>query len=258
MATKYVCTSDPSHIFDEPTADFWCSLCSIDKRSMLHMQEVAEPLVEPIPSPEPTPAPEPLPEPVPTPIVEPTPEPIFVKPPRELTFVTVGQKQWSAQNIILDDLPKEHHLWLAASEKEWMDAQSAKRPVFCYPNNSQELAEVQGYLFNWYAVKAIESLFKGTFELPSLTDVKELQTQLSKVKKQFFAADYAQQQDIHIQHRLPMSTYADATTNRCFWTRAEAVFFTAYAFQVPLTTDGLELRKIDKNAGYFIRVLKNS
>ena len=224
------------------------------------MQEVAEPLVEPIPSPEPTPAPEPLPEPVPTPIVEPEPEPepIFVKPPRELTFVTVGQKQWSAQNIILDDLPKEHHLWLAASEKEWMDAQSAKRPVFCYPNNSQELAEEQGYLFNWYAVKAIESLFKGTFELPSLTDVKELQTQLSKVKKQFFAADYAQQQDIHIQHRLPMSTYADATTNRCFWTCVEAVFFTAYAFQVPLTTDGLELRKIDKNAGYFIRVIKNS
>jgi uncharacterized protein (TIGR02145 family) len=266
MATKYVCTSDPSHIFDEPTADFWCSLCSIDKRSMLHMQEVAEPIVEPTPSPEPTPAPapEPSPEPVSTPIIEPTPdpepapEPIFVKPPRELTFVAVGQKQWSAQNIILEDLPQEHNLWLAASEKDWMDAQSAKRPVFCYPNNSQELAEEQGYLFNWYAVKAIESLFKGTFELPSLSDVQELQSQLSKVKKLFFASDYAQQQDIHIQHRLPMSTYADATTNRCFWTCAEAVFFTAYAFQVPLVSDGLELRKFDKNAGYFVRVIKNS
>jgi hypothetical protein len=120
------------------------------------------------------------------------------------------------------------------------------------------LAEQQGYLFNWYAVKSIESLLKGSFVLPTAADVNELEKELPKVKQQFFASDVAQQQDIHIQHRLPMSTYADATTNRCFWTSEEAVFFTAYAFQVPLTSNVLELRKIDKNAGYFIRVIKNS
>lgn len=260
MATKYVCSSDSTHIFDEPTADFWCSLCSIEKRSMLHMQEVAEPIVEPAPSPEPTPAPVPDPEPVPIPVQEeqPDPEPVFIQPIRKLTYVTVGGKQWSAQNIILEDLPEGHNLWLASSEKDWMEAQSTKRPAFCYPNNDQELAEQQGYLFNWYAVKSIETLLKGAFVLPSVADVKLLEKELPKVKQQFFASDVAQQQDIHIQHRLPMSTYADATTNRCFWTSEEAVFFTAFAFQIPLTTNDLELRKIDKNAGYFIRVLKNS
>ena len=264
MATKYVCSSDSTHVFDEPTADFWCSLCSIDKRSMLHMQEVAEPIEEPAPSPEPTPIPTPVPDPdpapEPVPVIEqqPEPEPVFIQPVRELTFLTVGGKQWSAQNIILEDLPEEHNLWLAASEKDWMDAQSAKRPAFCYPNHDQELAEQQGYLFNWYAVKSIESLLKGSFVLPTVADVNELEKELPKVKQQFFASDVAQQQDTHIQHRLPMSTYADATTNRCFWTSEEAVFFTAYAFQVPLTSNGLELRKIDKNAGYFIRVIKNS
>jgi uncharacterized protein (TIGR02145 family) len=270
MATKYVCSTDSTHVFDEPTADFWCSLCPIDKRSMLHMQEVAEPIEEPVPSPEPTPIPTPVPDPEPAPepvpILEEQPEPepeletepVFIQQVRKLTFVNVGGKQWSAQNIILADLPKDHNLWLANSEKEWMDAQSAKRPVFCYPNNNPELAEELGYLFNWYAVKAIESLIKDHFSLPSVKDVKELENILKNVKQAFFESDTALQQDLHIQHRLPMSTYADATTNRCFWTSEEAVFFTAYAFQVPLTTDGLELRKIDKNAGYFVRVIKNS
>jgi hypothetical protein len=55
-----------------------------------------------------------------------------------------------------------------------------------------------------------------------------------------------------------MSTFADATTNRCFWTADQAVYFTAYAFQIPLDTAGFEIRKIDKNAGYFLRVIKRS
>lgn len=271
MATKYVCSSDATHLFDEPTPDFWCSLCPIEKRSMLRMQEVEdvpvvetapepEPVLSPEPEPEtvPTPEPEPIPTPEPDPIPEPAPEPVYIKTIRPLTFTTIGSESWSEQNIILDDLPQENSLWLASSEKDWLDAQSDKRPVFCYPNNDQELAEELGYLFNWYAVKAIESLMKDQWVIPSVGQVQGLQTHLPKLKSAFFKADVAQAKDIHVQHRLPMSTFADATTNRCFWTADQAVYFTAYAFQVPLDTDGFEIRKIDKNAGYFLRVIKRS
>jgi hypothetical protein len=202
---------------------------------MLRMQEVEDvpvvetvPEPEPVPSPEPepetvsTPEPEPIPTPEPDPIPEPAPEPVYVKTIRPLTFMTIGSESWSEQNIIIDDLPQDNNLWLASSEKDWLDAQSDKRAVFCYPNNDQELAEELGYLFNWHAVKAIESLMKDQWVIPT------------------------------VEH------FADATTNRCFWTADQAVYFTAYAFQVPLDTDGFEIRKIDKNAGYFLRVIKRS
>jgi uncharacterized protein (TIGR02145 family) len=172
--------------------------------------------------------------------------------------MTIGSESWSEQNIILDDLPQDNNLWLASSEKDWLDAQSDKRPVFCYPNNDQELAEELGYLFNWYAVKAIETLMKEQWVVPSVEQVQDLQKHMSKSKSAFFKADVAQTKDIHVQHRLPMSTFADATTNRCFWTADQAVYFTAYAFQIPLDTAGFEIRKIDKNAGYFLRVIKRS
>lgn len=258
MATKYVCSSDETHIFDEPTPDFWCSFCPIEKRRMLRMQEFEDPqpVVETVTETEPvqTPGPEPVPEP--DPIPEPAPNPVKIN--RPLTFKTIGAESWSEQNIILDDLPQDNNLWLASSEKDWLDAQSDKRPVFCYPNNDQELAEELGYLFNWYAVKAIESLMKDQWVIPSVEQVQGLQKHFPKLKSAFFKADVAQAKDTHVQHRLPMSTFADATTNRCFWTADQALYFTAFAFQVPLDTDGFEIRKIDKNAGYFLRVIKRS
>jgi hypothetical protein len=99
---------------------------------------------------------------------------------------------------------------------------------------------------------------KEQWVVPSVEQVQDLQKHMSKSKSAFFKADIAQEKDLHVQHRLPMSTFADATTNRCFWTADQAVYFTAYAFQVPLDTDGFEIRKIDKNAGYFLRVIKRS
>jgi hypothetical protein len=99
---------------------------------------------------------------------------------------------------------------------------------------------------------------KDQWVIPTVEHLKGLQTHLPKLKSAFFKADVAKSKDIHVQHRLPMSTFADATTNRCFWTADQAVYFTAYAFQVPLDTDGFEIRKIDKNAGYFLRVIKRS
>ena len=99
---------------------------------------------------------------------------------------------------------------------------------------------------------------KEQWVVPSVEQVQDLQKYLPKSKSAFFKADIAQEKDLHVQHRLPMSTFADATTNRCFWTADQAVYFTAYAFQIPLDTAGFEIRKIDKNAGYFLRVIKRS
>lgn len=38
---KYICKNDPTHIFDEPTADFWCPIC-VGKKGMLNLVEDEE------------------------------------------------------------------------------------------------------------------------------------------------------------------------------------------------------------------------
>lgn len=211
-----------------------------------------EPEIESVPEPTPNPITEPEPEPEP----EPIPEPVKVRRVKPMEFIQISGQQWSNRNLMLEDIPSSDFLWAALTDKDWLEAQSAKRPAFCYPNEDKELAEEQGYLFNWYAVKALTSNLPEGWVVPNLKDLALLQANLSKNKTIFFKEDFAQQNDIHIEHRLPMATFADATTNRCYWSCDEGFFFTAYAYQIPLEKEGFELRKIDKNAGYFIRVMK--
>lgn len=41
MNYKYICSNNKEHIFDNPTPDYWCPICSIDKRSMLIREEIS-------------------------------------------------------------------------------------------------------------------------------------------------------------------------------------------------------------------------
>ena len=44
MVKKYVCENNPEHIFDNLTSDYWCSICPIEKRSMLFLKEIKVPI----------------------------------------------------------------------------------------------------------------------------------------------------------------------------------------------------------------------
>jgi len=273
MKIQYICKNDSSHVFDEPTSDFWCPLCPIDQRSMLHMLEndgqdlndsesnegstivsdletttevvkndtseveIEEPNVTNSETAD---------------IVE-AQEIIEIKPP---VLFTIGNQTWMLDYLKISELEDNEKIWLATNEKDWMLAQSSKLPAFCYPNGDKELAENIGYLYNWYAAKAITRLMKNGFQVPNVEDILLLNKNLQISNETFFLPDYALEKVIHIEHRLPMSTYANGTNNRCFWTVDEHVHYTAFAFLISKDKKDIELRKIDKNAGYFIRCIQ--
>jgi uncharacterized protein (TIGR02145 family) len=253
MTIKYVCKNNPEHIFNEPTADFWCSLCPIEKRSMLHRVEEQD-------ESETTQLEEDKTDVVREEIEEPNKIESNQQEDRGtngLSFVQIGNQLWSNRSLVLDDLVEIEDLWLATTSAEWIESQAAKRPAFCYPNQNIDIANEQGFLFNWFALKSIQSKLPKTWRIPTVKDVEILKSSVFKDKEKFFKSDYAFRQNIHIEHRLPMSTYADASVNRCYWTSDEAVFYTAYAFQIQPESEVLEVRKIDKNAGYFLRIVKD-
>ncbi|MFM7681399.1 MAG: hypothetical protein ACKO7P_01450 [Bacteroidota bacterium] len=46
MIKKYVCENNPEHVFDNLTSDYWCSICPVEKRSMLLLKTIDESVKE--------------------------------------------------------------------------------------------------------------------------------------------------------------------------------------------------------------------
>ncbi|MEY4141776.1 MAG: hypothetical protein RL110_1148 [Bacteroidota bacterium] len=101
-----------------------------------------------------------------------------------------------------------------------------------------------------------------TFKLEKLND--EIVRYGSLLKKEFKLTELSGvlKERFHgvrsnpIAHRLPLSTYANGTKDRCFWTNQANGHYTAYAFRVSVDKHEIQCRQIDKNAGYFVRLLK--
>ena len=266
MSTKYICKNNPAHTFSEPTADFWCPDCPIEHRGMLSMLEesdVETPAEEAILIEEPVLikefAEEPITEPKTEPIAEPKPIEIEAESiqPEVIATISIGSQTWMIDYIMSSHIHKHTNLVLANSDKEWKAAHSSKTPAYCYPNNEEQLAKEIGLLFNWYAVQLIALNPPQGFRVPDLDDINELNSHLIRSKSSFLDGDYGIKMSTPISHRLPMATYADGADDRCFWTSEQNVFYTAFSFRIDLEGKVALTRKIDKNAGYFVRCIQN-
>jgi uncharacterized protein (TIGR02145 family) len=267
MPTKYICSNNPEHIFNEPTADFWCPDCSIEHRGMLSMfeeSEVETPEEEALLIEEPVlkkelaeePKSEPNPEPIPEPkTIEIAPEPIQAE---VIETISIGSQTWMKEYLKQSHIHKYTNLVFADSDKDWKAAHSKKSPAYCYPNNDGSLAKEIGLLFNWYAVQIIAANPPKGFRLPDLDDINLLNSNLIRSKFGFLDGDYGLKMSTPISHRLPMAAYADGNDDRCFWTSEQNVFYTAFSFRIDLDGKVALTRKIDKNAGYFVRCIENT
>lgn len=273
MAKKYVCKNNPEHIFTEAevTADFWCSKCPIEHRGMLKMiddsdaevsksetPEIEQPILEK------EPATENIPEVksvlIEEPIVEATQTDINENPikPEVISITSIGNQTWMKDYLKVNHINKEINLFLAKSDKDWKAAHSAKTPAYCFPNGDEQLSKEMGCLFNWYAVQLIAANPPIGFRVPDLDDINELNTNLLRTKSGFLDGDYGLKMSLPIAHRLPLATYADGSDDRCFWTCEQNVFYTAFSYRIDLEGKIALTRKIDKNAGYFVRCIQVS
>jgi hypothetical protein len=96
------------------------------------------------------------------------------------------------------------------------------------------------------------------FRIPNSNDIIDLNHAILQTQEEFLAIDFAFQQKIPIAHRLPLATFADGTNDRCFWTSEQNGFYTAFSYRINPENKIARTRKIDKNAGYFIRCIQNS
>lgn len=144
------------------------------------------------------------------------------------------------------------------SPEDWKEAQALKKPVYCFPNDDQELGSSLGLLYNWYAVQRISMNPPKGFRIPNSNDIIDLNHAILQTQDEFLEIDFAFQQKIPVAHRLPLATFADGTNDRCFWTSEQFGFYTAYSYRINWENKIARIRKIDKNAGYFIRCIQNS
>ena len=170
----------------------------------------------------------------------------------------IGNQNWMLQYLKLTTFSNGEKLCLAQSPEDWKEAQVLKKPVYCFPNDDQELGTSLGLLYNWYAVQLISMNPPNGFRIPNSNDIIDLNHAILQTQEEFLAIDFAFQQKIPIAHRLPLATFADGTNDRCFWTSEQFGFYTAYSYRINLENKIAITRKIDKNAGYFIRCIQNS
>lgn len=283
MATAYICSNNPEHVFSERTADFYCPTCSIEDKSILfirdeghlqnklsldietdqllseennlenqgptnneeiHIQNPINIAVEAL---------------VPDGEILDKIEVEEIIPEVVVTDVMkIGNQNWMLQYLKLTTFSNGEKLCLAQSPEDWKEAQALKKPVYCFPNDDQELGTSLGLLYNWYAVQLISMNPPNGFRIPNSNDIIDLNHAILQTQEEFLAIDFAFQQKIPIAHRLPLATFADGTNERCFWTSEQFGFYTAHSYRINLENKIARTRKIDKNAGYFIRCIQNS
>jgi hypothetical protein len=268
MPTEYHCKNNSTHVFQELSEDLWCPECPRELRSELEPVEVPkpEPIVDPNEEQETNKTPEPE-----APLIteevtseEVTSEEVTSENPTDglgaalsataehnaEPTTTIGNQVWRNAYLNITEI---EGLVLAEKPEEWKAAHERKTPAYCYPNEDAKLHSELGCLYNWFAISLLEKYLPEGYRIPDLNDIKELT--LSSTDD-FLAQETHGVGSNPIAHRLPLSTYADGTLDRCFWTNQANGHYTAHAYRVSVDKKQIQVRQIDKNAGYFVRVLK--
>jgi len=280
MATAYICSNNPAHVFSERTADFYCPTCSIEDKSILfirdegHLQNELSSDIETdqlvsednnLENQGPTNNEGiQIPNPINIPVEALAPDGEILDkieieeiiPEVVATVVMkIGNHTWMKDYLKIKELDG---LSFAGSPEDWKEAQVLKKPVYCFPNDDQELGRSLGLLYNWHAVQLISMNPPNGFRIPNSNDIIDLNHAILQTQEEFLAIDFAFQQKIPVAHRLPLATFADGTNDRCFWTSEQFGFYTAFSYRINLENKIARTGKIDKNAGYFIRCIQNS
>ena len=199
MATAYICSNNPEHVFSERTADFYCPTCSIEDKSILFIRDEGDmknklsPDIEtdqlvsednnlenkgPINNEEIH-----IQSPINIPVeaLEPDGEILDKIEVEEIIpevvvtdVMKIGNQNWMLQYLKLTTFSNGEKLCLAQSPEDWKEAQVLKKPVYCFPNDDQELGSSLGLLYNWYAVSDSRGLAPKNWRIPSDMDWESL------------------------------------------------------------------------------------
>ena len=274
MAYKFICSNDPAHLFEEPTFDYWCDKCPIEKRSMLVSYIDKETPKE---------------EKVVTKLEEIKPtEPqeqkknenkktnknedkskITVEPKVIIPVISIGEQAWMKENLKTDVFLNNEKIFHAVTEKEWIEAGAKKIPAWCYPDNDASLEKNYGKLYNWYAVSDPRGICPTEMRIPGKNDIKQLIHFLNTIGEN---AKYIKSKsmwkgngngedkyDLNVSpypKRYAMGTFAPQGFTSAYWTIDQHIHYTANYWELRSNEHEIKLGHIEKNAGFLIRCLK--
>lgn len=92
--------------------------------------------------------------------------------------IKIGNQIWMNHNLSINTFRNGDLINEAKSDKDWIEANKKKKPVWCYYNFNTE-NEKFGKLYNWYAVNDPRHLSPDGWGLPSDLDWIELEKYIS-------------------------------------------------------------------------------
>jgi uncharacterized protein (TIGR02145 family) len=279
---KYKCSNNPSHIFEKPTEDFWCSICDISTKPMLiPFQEENKIDITPnsieikddsektiintgnestsddsiysdIPLSSPTNTEEHI---VIEPKIEPKQETIDVDETNEEKIhyeeITIGNQIWMKNFFSNTEFSNGDKIAFAKNEREWKKLNDKKIPAWTYASDT-ESSEKHGVLYSFYAINSISGLAPEGWRIPSLEDINELKV---NQKYSFINEHVKRFNQSKLHHILPSGSKIEANNFRIFWINSEK-FYTAAALK--FSENDFEIKRFDKGAGFFVRCIKEN
>lgn len=85
--------------------------------------------------------------------------------------VKIGNQTWMAENLKVTKFRNGDPISNLRDNKQWKESQSA---AYCSYKNSEENAELYGYLYNWRAVNDSRGLAPQGWHIPSSKELEEL------------------------------------------------------------------------------------
>lgn len=81
--------------------------------------------------------------------------------------VKIGNQIWMKMNLNVDKFRNGDPIPQAKNDDEWLEADSLKRPAWCYMNYDSENGKIYGKCYNWYAVYDKRGLAPTGWHIPT-------------------------------------------------------------------------------------------
>ena len=93
---------------------------------------------------------------------------------KEIKEVKIGDQVWSANNLDVTTFSNGDSIPQAQTKEQWDKANADKQAAWCYYNNEKDFGNLNGKLYNWYAVNDPRGIAPKGWHVPSKEEWSKL------------------------------------------------------------------------------------
>lgn len=121
--------------------------------------------------------------------------------------VQIGDQLWMAENLKTTHYSNGDPIEIKQTNDDWDNANSSETGAAVFYNNSAANANIRGKLYNWYAVNDERGLCPVGWEVPSDTQIKQLEITLGMSESEAEGTNFTRGQDEGIGQKLRSISY---------------------------------------------------